>query len=655
MPGEEEQRRPDGILNLGRCADSSADRDGRADTNADGPRVADGARGTDAPEGRPSTPLVRTTITATAAPPQQFTGRDVTITGRLTADGTPVAAAFVTLYNADDVTELVLVVTATTDDEGFFQFTLTDTVPGHHTYVVRSSGTAAYEPSVSAEMVITFVTIPTTITATAAPLQQSVGRNVAITGTLTADGTPVAEASVTLCNADDVKGVAVATTATDAAVVMDDGHRSHTGRYVALAVLFLVVASLLFPLLDGMSVAGFFGDKTYLVILQDNDEIRATGGLMDVFGLFTVHDGTIASLQYQYVGSDIRSTWNPIVNLSGPASFTEFFGVGSVALSDSNVQYDFASFAPKMQSDFYNATGQRVDGIIALDFTAVEAIMNVTGPITVSGEVITSRNVVDRLHYYSGIATATEGGAGGGKTLLTSILSTLTVDLGRLIRDSSVQQKLTLYSTLQALENEGHVLVYPNQGFWFRSAGGSAVGESTPSGDDFISVVDTTLGTGKADFGVTRTIDDHVELFSDGSAVSTLTLTYTNGCFWDYDVLSTALVPPGAEHITVQNATHAFRGPEVTNGDGFTALSSRMLVSANTTGSVTYTYIQPNVVSASGIGYHYDLYVHKQAGITSYILNASVQLPPGATMIHAENVGLHQVVDGDAHVSVAYT
>ena len=76
-----------------------------------------------------------------------------------------------------------------------------------------------------------------------------------------------------------------------------------------------------------------------------------------------------------------------LVGLDGPESFTNFFGVNAAALSDSNVQYDFASFAPKMQSDFYNVTGQKVDGIIALDFTAVQAIMNVTGPITASGEV----------------------------------------------------------------------------------------------------------------------------------------------------------------------------------------------------------------------------------------------------------------------------
>ena len=422
---------------------------------------------------------------------------------------------------------------------------------------------------------------------------------------------------------------------------MADPDRSRVVRYVALAVIVLVVAALIFPIADGLNVAGFFGDKTYLLILQDNDEIRGTGGLTDVMGLVTMHNGNIASLQYYY---RLSPQLQALVQLDGPASFTNFFGVNSAKLSDSNVQYNFTSFAPKMQSDFYNVTGHKVDGIIAIDFTAVEAVMAITGPVTVSGEVITSRNVADRLHF--------DAGTVGNAT--TGILSTLTFDLARLILDSSVPQKLALYTTLQTLENEGHVLIYPNQGFWFRSAGGSAASESAPPGADSISVVDTNLGSQKADFGVNRTIDYHVQLFSDGSAISTLTLTYTNECWWDYDVFSTALVPPGAELIAVQNATHAFKGPEVTNGDGFTALSSRLNVSANASGSVTYTYTQPNVVSASGIGYHYDLYIKKQAGINSYVLNVSVQLPAGATMIHAENVGSNQVFNGDAHVSVVY-
>ena len=418
---------------------------------------------------------------------------------------------------------------------------------------------------------------------------------------------------------------------------MADPDRSRVVRCVALAAIVLVVVALLFPIADGLSVAGFFGDKTYLLILQDNSEIRGTGGLTTVMGLVTMHDGNIASLQYYYGGSP---QLHALVQLDGPASFTNFFGVNDAKLSDSNVQYNFASFAPKMESDFYNVTGHTVDGIIAVDFTAVEAVMNITGPVTVSGEVITSRNVVDRLHFDAGpFWNSTPG-----------LMSTLTFDLAERIRDSSVPQKLALYTALQTLENEGHVLIYPNQGFWFRSA----ASESAPPGADSISVVDTTLGAGKADFSVNRTIDYHVQLFSDGSAISTLTLTYTNGCWWSYGVFSTALVPPGAQLIAVQNTTHAFKGPEVTNGDGFTALSSSLNVSAYTTGSVTYTYILPSVVTASGIAHHYDLYIQKQEGITSYVLNVSVQLPAGATMIHAENVGSNQVFDGDAHVSVVY-
>ncbi len=422
---------------------------------------------------------------------------------------------------------------------------------------------------------------------------------------------------------------------------MTDPDRSSVVRYVALVAVILLIVALLFPIADGLSVSGFFGDKTYLLILQDNAEIRSTGGLMSVMGLVTMHNGNIASLQYYYRESpELRA----LVKLDGPDSFTQFFNVNYTMLYDSNVQYNFASFAPKMQSDFYNVTGHKVDGVIAVDFTAVEAVMAITGPVTVSGEVITSRNVADRLHFDSGVV--------GNAT--TGILSTLTFDLARLVLDSSVPQKLGLYTTLQTLENEGHVLIYPSQGFWFRNAGGSATSESAPPGADSVSVVDSNLGSQKADFGVNRTIDYHVQLFSDNSAISTLTLSYTNGCWWDYDVFSTALVPPGAELVAVQNITHAFTGPEVTNGDGFAALSSSLNVSANTTGSVTYTYIQPNVVSASGITHHYDLYIQKQAGLTSYVLNVSVQLPAGATMIHTENVGSNQVFTGDAHVSVVY-
>lgn len=395
------------------------------------------------------------------------------------------------------------------------------------------------------------------------------------------------------------------------------------------------------PTFDGLNVAGFLGDKTYLISLRDNAEIRSTGGLMTCKGVLTVHNGNIASLEYRYWNLEQQEG---IVAIDGPESFTKFFGVNAAVISDSNVQYDFASFAPKMRSDFYNVTGKSVDGIVALDLTAVEAVMNVTGPITTADGVITSRNVADRLHYYSGTAEGTD------KTSLTGLLSTLTHDLVQQIRDSSIPQKLALVSTVRSLEAEKHVLLYPNEGFFFRNAGGEP---ETRSGD-FISTVDITLGTAKADFDINRAIDYRVELLADGSAVANLTLSYDNRCFWDYDVFSTTLVPPGAELVAARNFTQAFKGPQVTSGDGLTAFSSRLIVAADANGSVTYSNKIPNIVQDSGIANRYDLTVVKQAGVVSYGLNVSVQLPPRATAISTENVGSNMVLTEDAHISVVY-
>ena len=46
-----------------------------------------------------------------------------------------------------------------------------------------------------------------------------------------------------------------------ASINMDDRHKYRTAKYVTLAVLVLVVASLFLPVWDGLSLTGFVGDR----------------------------------------------------------------------------------------------------------------------------------------------------------------------------------------------------------------------------------------------------------------------------------------------------------------------------------------------------------------------------------------------------------
>ena len=71
---------------------------------------------------------------------------------------------------------------------------------------------------------------------------------------------------------------------------------------------------------------------------------------MSLVGVFTTRNGHIANLQYYY--SHTSSEMQATVPLDGPESFTTFFNVNAAELRYSNEQYNFASFAPKVQSDW---------------------------------------------------------------------------------------------------------------------------------------------------------------------------------------------------------------------------------------------------------------------------------------------------------------
>jgi hypothetical protein len=381
-------------------------------------------------------------------------------------------------------------------------------------------------------------------------------------------------------------------------------------------------------------------DKTYLLILQDNTEIRPTGGLMAYMGLLTVQDGNVKDLHLYYQNN---SSWTgDIVNMSDPASLTQFLNVNRVRLYDSNVQYDFASFAPAMLSNVDQLTGHKVDGIIAVDFTAVEAIMRITGPITVSGDVITSRNVIDLAHYYADTSSS-------GKA--PDLLSSLALKIVQIARDASLPVKLDLINAVQQMGAEKHLFFYaPGDPLTANFAGASA----TPP-TDFISVVDMNMGSEKADFGVYRSIDYHVQLLANGSGVANLTIAYNNTCFWDYKLFQTVLVPPGADLMNASTTAQDFDGPLSTGGANFTAFSTSVRVPANETDTITYLYTLPHVVSSSGVNERYDLYVQKQAGINAYTFNPKVQLPDGARLLASQNAEANQTSTGDIHLELVYS
>jgi len=143
------------------------------------------------------------------------------------------------------------------------------------------------------------------------------------------------------------------------------------------------------------SMLGNDGERTYLLIFQNNSEIRATGGLPGAVSVVTTDHGTV-HLTQQRGGNTLGHTTAPVLPLSrfertyyGPQLGTYFL--------DANLTPDFPRAADLWRAWWLRDTGQRIDGIIAIDPVALSYLLEAAGPLSIRGDTLTADNAVAAL------------------------------------------------------------------------------------------------------------------------------------------------------------------------------------------------------------------------------------------------------------------
>lgn len=144
------------------------------------------------------------------------------------------------------------------------------------------------------------------------------------------------------------------------------------------------------------AMLGSEGKRTYLVLFQNNAEIRATGGISGSVATLTADRGAI-SLQQQGSAGALGSYTKPIVPLSTheAALFTDNLAIFP---ADINFTPDFPRTAQIAQAMWQRKTGQTVDGVLSTDPVALSYLLAGTGPISVTGgQQLTAANAVKLL------------------------------------------------------------------------------------------------------------------------------------------------------------------------------------------------------------------------------------------------------------------
>ena len=410
---------------------------------------------------------------------------------------------------------------------------------------------------------------------------------------------------------------------------------------IALILAWLFLGDFRFLITRYPGIAGFpFGSRNYLVLFQNNYELRPTGGFISIFGELKFTSGIYKGIEWQ----DVYGTVDDHDFVEPPLVLSALLGdenYGGHTFRDANFDPDFTHSKDDL-IEFYQRTNpdKRVDGIIAVDFHFVEKLLEKYEPIKVEGYELTEDNLFETL---SAIASDVDRHNEESLASRKNISSPL---FKKLLTKSIIfpwRAKSTLAFVAEQF-NEKHALATFNRSgleklFAKRNWNG-ALPESNFG--DFLVVNDANYGGMKSNRYLTRDIQYELDISNRkdvrGNRVITATTEVTlshEGIYnvplsGNYKGYLRTLVPLGSDIL---------EGSEITETrDNAEVLGEIVEIEPGNSITYRYQYELPEYVWSENI---YNLLLHKQPGTNADHYRVIVRAPQGMSF-DSEQFDVHE-------------
>ncbi len=271
----------------------------------------------------------------------------------------------------------------------------------------------------------------------------------------------------------------------------------------------------------GLELLGANDLKRYLVVFQNNTELRATGGFMGSFALIDVANGAIKQKEVPGGGfydlqENLRETLTPPEPLKLLTPRWE--------VQDANWWPDFPTSAKKLTWFYEQSTSRTVDGVIAVNATLLPRLLELFGPIDLPeyGKTLNSENAL--LELQKTVELEYDRALNRPKQIIADALPIL---MERFFKsDINTTQQVARLLTESLDHKEIQVFFYDQQAqelfAEMQWTGSMAV---TKPEDDFLSVIHTNLGGRKTDGVMEETIHYEVDMTQPQTKVATLTIS----------------------------------------------------------------------------------------------------------------------------------
>lgn len=258
--------------------------------------------------------------------------------------------------------------------------------------------------------------------------------------------------------------------------------------------------------------------QTYMVLLENNDEMRPGGGFNGSFALVTLNDGRLTQMDfhdvYDYDGLYFEHQEVPIHELTGLTS--------EWRLRDSNTSPDFAISAQQALWFLEKEGGPGVDGVIGLNASAMQGFMEAVGPVTVPSlpKALTAETFPAVI---STLVEAKAYGQDNPKAVLGEFLTAFMTQC----KDPAIASKVLLKGWEESQKKQ--ILFYQKdpsvQAMFTTLQMSGTLPQFGTLQDDFFMPVFTNIGGNKTDRYVSNAITHDTQILEDGSMVATVTFT----------------------------------------------------------------------------------------------------------------------------------
>lgn len=255
-------------------------------------------------------------------------------------------------------------------------------------------------------------------------------------------------------------------------------------------------------------------EKTFLILFQNNMELRPGGGYIGTFGILKIKNGKVIENQTH----DLSNFDGRVPNTEiPPYPMEETLGIKYWKMRDSNYSPDFQQNAEKVEY-FYKLGGgqEEIDGVIAITANVLTSALKITGPVQIEGypETYDSNNAIIALEYQ-----VEQGYLGQEikKGERKSIMNDLANEILNRVSNINLSQKLELFKILMEDLDKKDIQLYFKDSELQKKVEGVNWGGlvDTEWNKDYLMVVDANLGAFKSDYYVKRSLDYSVDLSGD--------------------------------------------------------------------------------------------------------------------------------------------